>query len=92
MEGLQRRVPLPVAALRLAISSLKPLRLIAVAVMQRAPNLQRTGLRLQVVEAKSPRGDGHSFTCESLVAGVRCLKGNDDNSVVRVVGGILRTP
>jgi hypothetical protein len=57
-----------------------------------AESLQTAGLRVQVVEAKSPRGDGHSFTYESLVAAAHCLKGEDDNRVVRVFGGILRTP
>ena len=57
-----------------------------------AETLQRAGHRVRLVEAKSKGGDGHSFVDESLRAAARCLKGDNDERVVRVIGGIDRTP
>jgi hypothetical protein len=45
-----------------------------------------------MIEAKSPRGDNHSFTYESLRAAASCLRGERDGEIVRLLGGIDRTP
>jgi hypothetical protein len=54
--------------------------------------LQSVGLNVRMIEAKSPRGDNHSFTYESLRAAASCLRGESDGQIVRHLGGIDRTP
>jgi len=54
--------------------------------------LQVTGHNVRMIEARSRRGDDHSFTYESLRAAASCLSGESDSRIVRLLGGIDRTP
>jgi hypothetical protein len=45
-----------------------------------------------MIEARSPLGDDHSFTYESLRAAASCLRGESDSQIMRLLGGIDRTP